>query len=295
MRGVGVIVTLSVLGAIAAGAWVSAPLALRGSVIADAAAAGKPTLPPPPKPRPQIERVEPARPSPPAVDARPEPALPIGFSSNLVAVTSGFAGAGIVLFGALDAATDVIAVVRGPASDPVVRRKASVAGIWLNVESLRFRGVPAYYRVSSSRPIDELLPETTRASLEIGTNHLTLTPFEGRDRTDLAVWREALVRLKRDHGLYPDQSETVTVQDARLFQVPIDLPANVPVGVYQVSVHAVRDGDVVATAKAALFVEKQGIGAAIFRIAHLYGAAYGLLAVLLALLAGWTTDRIFRR
>ena len=82
-------------------------------------------------------------------------ALVADLSSHLIAITAGFAGTELLLFGATEGEGDVVVLVRGPDSDVAVRRKARVAGIWLNTESLSFANVPSYYRVASSKPLDE--------------------------------------------------------------------------------------------------------------------------------------------
>ena len=55
-------------------------------------------------------------------------------SSHLIAITTGFTGASVVLFGATDGRGDVIVVVRGPEREMTVWRKSRVAGIWVNAE-----------------------------------------------------------------------------------------------------------------------------------------------------------------
>src|SRR5207247_3547044 len=47
-------------------------------------------------------------------------------SSHLIAITTGFTGASVVLFGATDGPGDIIAVVRGPERDMTVWRKGKV-------------------------------------------------------------------------------------------------------------------------------------------------------------------------
>lgn len=220
--------------------------------------------------------------------------LPIGFSNNLIQVTSGFTGAGVVLFGALDAPADVIAVLRGPEVVVNVRRRAEVLGVWANVESISFDRAPAYYQIASTRPVGELLPADARKTLQVGVDTLRFNARDGRPERE-GLFREALVRLKQEEGLYPQGAQRVVVQNDRLFQVALDFPSNVPVGVYQVVVYAVRDGVVVAAASTALFIEKRGFGATLFRMAHEDSVAYGLIAVVLALAAGWAADRMFRR
>ncbi len=68
-------------------------------------------------------------------------------SSHLVAITTGFTGASVVLFGATDGPGDVIAVVRGPDRPVTVWRKSEIAGIWANTDSMSFARVPSFYAV----------------------------------------------------------------------------------------------------------------------------------------------------
>ena len=58
--------------------------------------------------------------------------LVVDLSDPVVAVTTGFAGARLVLFGATEGRGDLIVIVRGPSQNAVVRRKEKVAGVWVN-------------------------------------------------------------------------------------------------------------------------------------------------------------------
>src|SRR5262249_2112900 len=73
-------------------------------------------------------------------------------SSNGVQITSIFNGVELVLFGPVEpdggsvprnGTYDIIATVSGPPQTLVVRRKARVFGIWVNVESRTFVDVPS--------------------------------------------------------------------------------------------------------------------------------------------------------
>ena len=44
-----------------------------------------------------------------------------------------------------------------------------------------------------------------------------------------------------------------------------------------------------------LVVSKIGVGADIFEFAHRHSAAYGIIAIVMALLAGWAAHLVFRR
>src|SRR5271170_765430 len=65
-----------------------------------------------------------------------------------VDIDSGFNGTRIFLFGARNDNGDIVAVIRGPAKDYIVRKKEEVAGIWVNRQRMRFFGVPDFYAIA---------------------------------------------------------------------------------------------------------------------------------------------------
>jgi uncharacterized protein (TIGR02186 family) len=80
-----------------------------------------------------------------------------------------------------------------------------------------------------------------------------------------------------------------------LFRTRIYFPSNVPTGTYTVEVFLVRDGNVVSAQSTPLVISKIGFGAELFDFAHRHPALYGILAVLVALAAGWLAGVAFRR
>src|SRR3546814_79845 len=62
-------------------------------------------------------------------------------SDHEVAITTGFTGAELLLFGAVEGEGQIVVVVTGPRQTTTVRRKARVAGIWMNVERSEERRV----------------------------------------------------------------------------------------------------------------------------------------------------------
>lgn len=213
-------------------------------------------------------------------------------SSHLIAITSGFTGTELLLFGSIDEPGDVVVVVRGPAVQEVVRRKESIFGIWLNRRALRFDGVPAYYAVASSRPLDEIAGPALQMRLQIGAENLRFRPLSDRD--DPAPFREAIRRLKAATGMFREEVDVVFL-GPKLFRTQIAFPSTVPVGTYQTEVYLIRDDRVIAAQSTPLFIDKQGIEQEIFDYSRREPALYGFAAVLLAVAAGWAAALIFRR
>lgn len=229
--------------------------------------------------------------------AAPAPCAPLvaDISNKEIAITTGFAGADLLLFGALDAQGDVVVVVRGPARREIVRRKERVVGVWLNGESVAFNDVPGYYFVAASRPLDEVAPSETLKRHQIGIERLCLPSSNQTTPCSSGDFREGLVRAMQNRDLYTEMPAPVTVLDNRLFRTTIGFPANVPTGVYTAEVYLFRDGRLASTAKTPVIVRKAGIEARIYDFAHERAALYGIVAILIALMAGWVAGAVFRK
>jgi len=231
--------------------------------------------------------------------ARPAEAqdLVADLSDHLIAITTDFTGTEVVLFGAIAEPGAVAVTVRGPADRVLVRRKSRVAGIWINTQSVAFEEVPSFYWSATSQPLDILADPAVLERHAIGLDNLRLAPAdpEAASQAEVAEFRRALVRRKQDLGTYAATEARVSFLGERLFRVTIPFPANVPTGQYTVGVLLLRDGRVVAGQTTPLVVSKVGTGARVFAFAQRHGFAYGLLAVAIAVAAGWLASVAFRR
>jgi uncharacterized protein (TIGR02186 family) len=221
-------------------------------------------------------------------------ALVADLSNKEIAITTGFAGTELLLFGATDGPGDVVVVVRGPKRREIVRRKERIAGVWINGDSVVFDDVPAYYRVASTRPLSAVANDRTLRDRRIGIAALELRLIGVDPRTDVQIFRDALERNKRAERLYDDSPSVRFVGD-RLFRTGVFFPASVPTGTYSIDVHQFRNGQLIGTESSLLTVRKVGVGADIFDFAHQRAALYGLIAILAALVSGWLAGVVFRR
>jgi uncharacterized protein (TIGR02186 family) len=227
---------------------------------------------------------------------RPAQAAPLiaDLSNHLIAITTGFAGTDVLMFGATDGPGDIIVTVRGPLTDVSVRRKERVAGIWVNRDSLTFGLVPSFYAVASSRPIEELLTPEMLQRQQVGENNLALIRPDARP-TKVEEFRLALLRVKEAQGLYSPRLGKVSFLGNQLFRTELHFPSNVPIGNYLVEVMLIRDGRLASAQTTPLVISKTGVGAEIYQFAHTQSLVYGVAAILAALLCGWIAYLVFRK
>jgi len=221
-------------------------------------------------------------------------------SRHLVAITTGFAGTDVLLFGAVEevpgaSGGDVVVVVRGPNRAETIRRKDRQIGIWINSGLAEVSNAPSFYRVAATRPLAEIAPPPVLDRHQIGLEHLDLDIRPLDPRANGEQYRQALIRLKQAEGLYGDRVHDIGFLGQRLFRTDVHFPANVPVGTYLVEVYLIANGDVVSAQTTPLVISKIGIGADVYDFAHQQAALYGIIAVLLAASAGWAAAVVMRK
>lgn len=246
-------------------------------------------------------------------EARPVPAaaaesVQADVSTRDVAVTSSFTGTEIVVFGAIDNSRqpspesglyDIVVVIEGVASHITVRRKSRVGGIWLNTQGAAYEGVPSYYAIAATRPLDEIASEATMIGYEIGFNHVRMVPAGGAaNRLPAAEqrgFREAVVRIKKKDGLYVQDEYGVVFIGRSLFRATIALPANVSVGPFDTRVYLFRDEKLLSQYTVRLNLERAGIERFLHDFALGRPFFYGLATVALALAAGLAASAVFSK
>ena len=227
--------------------------------------------------------------------------LAADLSRDTVAITTGFVGDKVIFFGAADGPGHIVIVVEGPPEDTIVRRKSRVSGIWINRHSVTFRNAPSFYAVAASGPLDKIVSLRSAQKFRIGAENLELQPIR-RGASPVSEgeanrFREALIRNQRRAGLFRPNVAKVVLPAAgvRLFRAEIFFPSNVPTGAYKVRFLLLQDGFVIQRFERRLLVSKAGLSARVFRFAHRESILYGIVAIVLAIAAGWTASWAFGR
>jgi uncharacterized protein (TIGR02186 family) len=189
---------------------------------------------------------------------------------------------------------DVVVVLRSPDQAVVARRKERMAGIWVNGIGKIYPTVPGFYAVLSSRPLRAITSDETLKTLGIGLNNIDFGRVT-KSGPDEETFRSTVIRLKEQQQLFQEHDDGVAFVGRSLFRASVDLPVNVPIGRYTADVYLFRDGQVVSKNQSTLEVTQAGLDRAIYLMAFNRPLLYGLVAVLLAVLAGLAGWAAFRR
>jgi uncharacterized protein (TIGR02186 family) len=238
-----------------------------------------------------------------AVEAKRE-TIEADVSTRNVSVGSDFAGTRVIVFGTIensrqasadDRLYDVAVVIVGPREGIVARRKSNETGLWINSSLFRFRDVPSYYTVLSTRPVKDIASRPVLWQHGVGFENMRLVPDESIGASEAEQFRSAVVRVKKKQGLYREEPNGVAFIGRSLFRASVDLPANISVGEFTAWVYLFEKGDLITTYKTRLDLKRDGFESALHGFAMGYPLLYGIAAVSLALLAGLAATWLFRR
>jgi uncharacterized protein (TIGR02186 family) len=229
-------------------------------------------------------------------------------STRTIAVTSGYSGAEILVFGAIENSRqpsaesgfyDVVVVVEGSPEPLMVRKKGRVAGLWVNTSTFNFNAVPSYYAVASTRPVEEFADTATLDENGIGLDAVRMAAAADSavrvSSEDLIAYKAAVTRLKQSAHLFKRDDYGVVFTGRSLFRATIALPATVPVGPLTARVFLFHEGKLLSRYQARVVLEREGIERWMFAFAFERPFVYGMVGVLLAVVTGLLASAVFRR
>ena len=227
--------------------------------------------------------------------------------------------------GTVTAGSKVVVIVQGEEVTELFNRVGRVGPIWINTGKVSVSGVPSLLLVFSSEPVSDCLcREAMDGSLcdaEAVKKRIQIKP-QGEGAESIA---QDFLKLKVRQGKYQMSGGGVLVGGAEQARdatsslvmasegaeapastegtVPYALeftwPKSAAVGNYEIRVHACRDGEVKESSVVPLKVVEVGFPAMIASLARGRASIYGIVSIIIAMLAGFgidfITSRIFKK
>ena len=182
-----------------------------------------------------------------------------------------------------------------------VVRKERVVLFWMATKKFHIENTPGLYLLASSKSLDELLGErrhTIADEHEIGYPAIRrawsverLSGEEAED--DMDVLFNGLVSLKEKEGLYDMDEHGIRLEPDGLFLHRFRIPDKVTVGSKTVTAYAIKDHRVIRTYQQKLEVDQAGAVKWLTELAYDHSALYGIVAVLVAVVAGLGVSKLF--
>lgn len=224
-------------------------------------------------------------------------------STNEISIDATFSGSEIFLFGAIERERlglkaedplNVVVTVTGPDQRATVWRKERTLGIFANKDKIEIDHAPSFYAVASTGPLFDVLSHTDDLRYKVSLDVAVRVVGAADQVREPEAFRKALIRLRRAAGLYSELPGAVRTIEGTLFETRLRLPANLTEGDYQARVLLTRDRSVIDVFETSIEVRKVGLERLIYNMAQDEPLLYGLLSILVALIAGWGASEIFR-
>ncbi len=214
-----------------------------------------------------------------------------------------YGGAKMHLAGIAGAGSKVIVVVRGSSGAEVFNKVGRVGPIWVNTGKVTISAAPTLLFVFSSEPVNMCLNPAfiDQYQLDLGSlkKHMQIeTKAPDRDRV-----ADDFLALKAHQQTYLITSGSVQLgapdQGGLPYSLDFKMPRSATPGTYQVSVLECRNGEVANKSDLDLRVVEVGFPALVARLAKEQASLYGIMCVIIAMVAGFGIDfiasRIFKR
>jgi hypothetical protein len=178
--------------------------------------------------------------------------------------------------------------------------KGKAAGLfWMKMGDMSFEHVPAAYLLASSKSLETLLPVHERVKEGIGFEAIKANAKmeSSAQNMDPDRWIDEFVKFKKAEKLYLMQEGTITRSQGTQgseYKLDINWPYQAAPGTYTVDVLAVRDGKIIDRSETSITVERSGIVAWLSDLAFNHAAIYGLLAIVIAMAAGFAVGALFK-
>jgi uncharacterized protein (TIGR02186 family) len=216
-------------------------------------------------------------------------------SERKIDINANFTGKDILLYGTRVEAGQVVVVIRGPGGDFMVRKKERVAGMWINTGSAKFYNVPQFYRIASSRELTKLEAEKLLQELEIGFQKDKFKHKSKLEEADIDAYKKALVEKLEKDELVDFEVLNLPFLEGTLFRIRIGFPEKVVPGTYTAEIYSFNEGQLQGMQSIPIKIEKVGIEAAVYSLAHETPILYGIFAIFIAATMGYVAGSVFKK
>ena len=217
-------------------------------------------------------------------------------SENNIKIETNFIGKEVIIFGILNNDQETILTIKGPEKNAVIQKKERILGFWFNTKQITYNQIPSIFFIASSNEIEDILPTSTIIKEELSFNYLLENKTSQRNfisDISLDTWKDNFVRIKKNKNLFKEYN--IEKIDNKLFQTRIFFPAKSIPGEYKVNVYQIKNNLILNNKEKIITLKKSGVGSQIYNFAHKNAAAYGLFAIIFAILSGFLAATLFRR
>lgn len=232
----------------------------------------------------------------PALASAAEPAIEI--TPEKIEINSFYHGDRLMIRGVVPAGCEPVLVVLGEKKEHLLKRKGRVGPLWMNVGNVTVKNAPEmYYLITSAKNLDVLANDDILTEHGIGYDALRQRiTIEQDDSESDSMFRE-FIKFKENIGLYRISFGAMGLEhegeDMMRFSASVPIPAQVPLGTYEVHVYCFTARQFTSNSSGRFIVEEVGLTRWLSTLAFTHAALYGIISILIAVAAGLLMGFLF--
>jgi hypothetical protein len=218
-------------------------------------------------------------------------------SPTAVSIGAFFNGQTVTVSGTIPAGAQAVLEVIGTSADEHLMRKGRRGPLWMNVGEITVRSAPSLYLVmSTAKELLTAAPPTATWGYQALKQRIT---FSGTIETgEREKFMGQFLQLKESEHIYASWPGALKLAAAAGGESKVTasfpLPTNTKPGTYKVCLSVIQDGKVASHPCADLTVALVGFPALLASLAYQHGLAYGVLAVVIAIVTGFAMGFLFK-
>ena len=153
---------------------------------------------------------------------------------------------------------------------------------------------PSFYAIATTGSFQQVLSETEDLRHKVSINRAIKSVGAPMNVSNRQSFSDALIRIRRNKGLYQSLERTVDLDQQTLFRTMIEMPANLTEGQYRTRIFLTRNGKVLNQFETSIKVRKVGLERFLFNLSRNNPLVYGLMSIAIAIFAGWLASAFFQ-
>lgn len=186
--------------------------------------------------------------------------------------------------------------IQGDDEEVVLKRKGKVSIFWLNVDEVAISNAPGIYILNSSDSLESISSLDEQKTLMLGYEALRQrASIHCKNALSGSEFSE-FVKLKEHNGSYQESATAQLLMETdkkRVFKAVLHIPPVMPSGDYRISLYYFKNLALMGELDTAFNVEQVGVPKYLYSLASGHPAAYGLLAIVIAMTTGIVMGVIF--
>ena len=192
----------------------------------------------------------------------------------------------------------VIVKLVGRDEDLTLNEKGKKAIIWLNINQVKVKNAPSIYILTSTDRVSELCSDSLQMSEMLGYTSLkSKIVFESKLPLT-GIEFEEFIKFKEHNGCYSIDKNAKVISDTvgiNTLNATLTIPSFISPDDYNVVIYCFEKGYLLDKVVVKLSVEEVGLPLLVRNLANQSPAVYGILAIIIAMIAGSIIGLVFTK